>query len=243
MTKNNIGEEELARLRRELAGAFRWAARLDMHEGIANHFSAAVGGSRFLINPGGRHFSTIRASELLLLDANSAEDGGGADPTALCLHAGLHRHAPHAKCVMHLHPAYATALASLAEWRMLSCDQNACRFHNRVAYDDHFGGMLLADEEAARQARALDGKKILVMRGHGILTAAADIGEAFDLMYYFERACRNQWLALSCGRPLLAIADDIAEKTARQWESYPAPRRHFDELLVILDREEPDYRD
>ena len=83
----------------------------------------------------------------------------------------------------------------------------------------------------------------MVMRGHGILTAAADIGEAFDLMYYFERACRNQWLALSCGRPLLAIADDIAEKTARQWESYPAPRRHFDELLAILDREEPDYRD
>src|SRR4051812_17866979 len=57
--------------RADLAAAFRWAARLNWHESIANHFSVAISEDRcrFLMNPNGRHFSRVRASELLLLDA------------------------------------------------------------------------------------------------------------------------------------------------------------------------------
>ena len=60
-----------ARTRIDLAVAFRWAARLGMHEAVANHFSAAVSddGSRFLLNPVGAHFSRICAGDLLLRDA------------------------------------------------------------------------------------------------------------------------------------------------------------------------------
>ena len=237
-------------MREELACAFRWAARLDLHEGVANHFSVSAGdaddsGMQFLMNPAGRHFSQICASELLLLDANEpppSSDTNAPDPTAWCLHSYLHRNVSHARCVMHSHSRYATALASLAGWKILPCDQNACRFYNRVAFDEHFGGMLLAEEEAARQARALGDKKVLVMRGHGVMTCAATVGEAFDLMYYFERACRNQHLAMSCGAPLLSIPDAVAEKTAQQWEKYPNKDAHFNELRAILGREEPEYR-
>lgn len=233
-------------LRAGLAAAFRWTARLNMHEGIANHFSAAVSedGAQFLMNPAGRHFSRITASSLLLLNADDEPPAGeGApDPTAWCLHAHLHRHAPRARCILHAHPKYATALASLAAWRMQPADQNACRFYNRVSYDEHFGGMLLAEEEAARQTKALGKNKVLVMRGHGVLTCAETAGEAFDLLYYFERACRNQWLAMASGAPLFIIPDGVAEKTAQQWDDYPNRENHFAELRAILDNEEPDYK-
>ena len=165
------------------------------------------------------------------------------DPTAWCLHGYLHRHVPAARCILHTHAPYVTALASLADWRMPMCDQNACRFFNRVAYDDSFGGMLLAEEEAARQAAALGDKKVLVMRGHGVMTIGDDVAEAFDVMYYFERSCKNQWLAMAANRPLYAVTDEIAEKTARQWEYYPNQSRHFAELRAILDAEEPEYAD
>ena len=234
-------------LREDLACAFRWAARLNLHEGVANHFSVAAddSGTQFLMNPAGRHFSQIRASDLLLLNANEEPPAGknAPDPTAWCLHSYLHRHAPHAKCILHSHAKYATALASLAEWKMSPCDQNACRFYNRVAYDEEFGGMLLAEEEAARQTRALGDKPVLVMRGHGVMVCAPSVAEAFDLIYYFERACRNQFLAMSTGAPLFAISAAVAEKTARQWDDYPNPDAHFNALRDILNREEPEYRD
>lgn len=259
MTNNDITNDTT--LRQELACALRWTARLDMHEGVANHFSVAVDERRFLMNPAGAHFSTIRASDLLLLDAHhdadkeassgggrdggSGKEGGiaGADETAWCLHGYFHRHLPRARCLMHAHSTYATALASLADWRMTSVDQNACRFHNRIAYDDNFGGMLLAEEEAARQCRVIGNKPVLLMRGHGVLVVAETVALAFDLLYYFERSCRNQWLAIQAAtneRELFAISDDIAEKTAQQWEAYPA--RQFAALQKILDDEEPDYK-
>ena len=67
---NTLSETQL---RCDLTAAFRWAARLDMHEAVANHFSAAVSddGRQFLLNPVGRHFSRMRASELLILSCTS----------------------------------------------------------------------------------------------------------------------------------------------------------------------------
>ena len=63
-----------------------------MHEAVANHFSLAVGpeGTRFLLNANQMHFSRIRASDLLELDANGTETlsrPGAADATAWGLHA------------------------------------------------------------------------------------------------------------------------------------------------------------
>ena len=75
----------------DLACAFRWTARLNMHEAVANHFSLAVddAGTRFLMNPNQVHFSRIKASDLLLIDANDPETlsrPDAPDPTAWGLH-------------------------------------------------------------------------------------------------------------------------------------------------------------
>ena len=89
----------------ELAAAFRWAARMELHEAVANHFSLAVNddGTQFLMNPNQMHFSRIRASDLLLIDANDVatmDKPGAPDPTAWGLHGSMHRYCRHARCVM-----------------------------------------------------------------------------------------------------------------------------------------------
>ena len=104
----------------DLAAAFRWAARLDLHEAVANHFSLSVNddGTQFLVNPNQRHFSLIKASDILLLDANDPETlnrPDAPDETAWGLHGAIHRNCAHARCAMHVHSIYATVLASLAD--------------------------------------------------------------------------------------------------------------------------------
>lgn len=236
-----------AQARVELACAFRWTARLGMHEAIANHFSLAVSedGRRFLINPYGRHFSKIRASDLLLLDADdpsALQRPEAPDITAWALHGALHRQHPHARCILHVHSKYATALACLADSRLPPIEQNAMRFFERVAIDEGFDGMGLGDE-AERVSRQLGDKPILLMGNHGVLVAAPSVAQAFDDLYYFERACELYLTALATGRPLRIASDAVARKTARQWLDYPDfATRHFAALQEILDEQEPDYR-
>ncbi len=234
-------------VRRNLAAAFRWAARLNLHEAVSNHFSAAVSddGRQFLLNPRGRHFSRINASELLLLDATEAgtRQHPDADPSAWYLHAHLHQHVPQARCVLHTHMPYTTALACLDEFEFLMLDQNACRFHNRIAYDRNYNGMALDDTEGRRVASLLgDDKNVLFLGNHGVMVVGASVAEAFDQLYYLERAAELQVLALSTGRPLKIIADDLAALACRQWLEYPQfADLHFDELKRILDDESPEY--
>ena len=59
---------EITELQKDLAATFRWTARLNMNEAVANHFSACVPGStNFYVNKAGIHFSQIRASDLILI--------------------------------------------------------------------------------------------------------------------------------------------------------------------------------
>jgi ribulose-5-phosphate 4-epimerase/fuculose-1-phosphate aldolase len=239
-----------AQARADLAAAFRWAARLDWHESIANHFSVVVSEDpcRFLMNPNGRHFSRVRASELLLLNAlddSSTEGPNAPDPTAWYLHAHLHRHLPQARCILHTHMPHATALCCIKDFELLMLDQNACRFHGRVAYDRDYDGMALSASEGERVADLLAADKSVLMLGnHGVLVIGGSIAAAFDDLYYLERAAKVQILALSTGLAPAVIPDNVAARTCAQWHSYPGDysRRHFEALREILDEEEPDFR-
>ncbi|TYB84613.1 class II aldolase/adducin family protein [Oceaniovalibus sp. ACAM 378] len=229
--------------REDLAAALRFTARLGLHEGIANHYSlASEDGKRFLINPYGQHWSQMRASDLLDLAADS--DGAGddrIDPTAVAIHGAIHRSVPHARCIMHLHSKYATVLACLKDPTLPAIDQNTMRFFNRVAVDDGFDGMGLGDE-AERLARGLGDRSIMLMGQHGVLVAGPTVARCFDDIYYFERAAETYITALSTGRDLNIASDVVAEKTARQWESYPGfADRHFAAIRAILNAEEPEY--
>ncbi len=232
----------------DLAAAFRWTERLNMHEAVANHFSLAVNedGTQFLMNPNQVHFRRVKASDLLLVDANDPEtlEGPNApDPTAWGLHGALHRMCPHARCALHVHSIHATVLASLADSTLPPIDQNTAMFFNRVAVDDQFGGLAF-EEEAERCCANLSdpGKTVLVMGNHGIMVIGQSVAEAFNRMYYFERACETYIKALWTGQPLRLIPDEIAEKTAHEIENYPGQSdHHLSELKAILDEEGSDY--
>jgi ribulose-5-phosphate 4-epimerase/fuculose-1-phosphate aldolase len=245
---NALTAAEIARARVELAAAFRWFARIGMHEGVANHLSVAVSadGSKFLMNPRGRHFSRVRASELLLLDANdqtTLSRPDAPDPTAWYIHGRLHALLPRAKCIMHLHPKFATALAGINDSTMYPIDQNTMRFYERVATDEAFSGMALANEEGERLAAMLGDKSVLMMCNHGVLVTAPSIALAFDEMYYFERAAEALMTCYASGRKLRIVPDAIARATAQQWLDYSyLAEDHLSEIKAILDREAPDYR-
>lgn len=232
----------------DMAAAFQWTAKLNMHESVANHFSLAVNpeGTRFLINPNGRHFARIRASDLLELDANdpgTMNRPDAPDPTAWGLHGSIHRALPHARCVMHVHSIHATVLASLADSRLPAIDQNTAMFHNRQVVDGHFGGMAFADE-GARCAGMLADPKVttMIMGNHGVLVIGKTVAETFNRLYYFERAAETYIRALQTGQTLRVLPEAIAEKTAQEWETYPGfAEAHLRELKALLDAAGSDY--
>jgi len=250
MAAPHLARAPLADERAALAVAFRWAARLNLHEAVANHFSLAVdaGCPPFPLNPDQRHFSLIRASELLLLDADdptTLERPDAPDLTAWGLHGAIHRRCPHARCVMHAHPVFSTVLASLADSTLPPIDQNTATFFGRVVVDEHFDGLALGDE-GERCARLLDDphKQVMLMGNHGVLVLGASVADAFNRLYYFERAAETYVRALQTGRPLRYLDDATAERVAREIEDYPNQAdRHFDDLTTIIEREGSDHAD
>jgi ribulose-5-phosphate 4-epimerase/fuculose-1-phosphate aldolase len=232
----------------DLAAAFRWTVKLNLHEAVANHFSLAVNpaGTRFLINPNGRHFARIRASDLVEIDADdpaTMSRPDAPDPTAWGLHGAVHRACPHAVCVMHVHSIHATVLASLADSRLPAIDQNSAMFFGRHVVDEHYGGMAFADE-GARCAALLHDPRIttMVMGNHGVLVIGRSVAETFNRLTYFERAAETYIRALQTGRPLRVLPDAVAEKTAQEWEAYPGfATAHLREIKALLDAEGADY--
>lgn len=231
--------------RRDLAATFRWIARLNMHEGVANHFSMAVSddGSQFLVNPANLHFSRAKASELILVDANDPTEveRGRIDLSAWCIHGAVHRNVPRARCILHVHSKYATAFACLKNPTLAPIDQNTMRYYNRYVVDPGFDGMGIGDE-GERLSTLLQDLNVLVMGNHGVMVVGETVADAFDDLYYFERACETYITAVSTGLELNVVSDAVAEKTAWQWENYPDLRAsHLREVRAILDEQEPDY--
>lgn len=239
---------DIVNARADLAATFRWAARYGWHEAVANHFSLAVNGdgTQFLMNPNGRHFSRIKASDLLLLDANdpnSASGANGPDPTAWGLHGALHRNVPWARCALHIHSKYATVLASFEDPVLPPIDQNTCMFYNRIVVDSDYGGLAFEQEGERVCALFSDPKnKTMVMGNHGVMVVGETVAEAWNTLYYFERACETYILALQTGKPLKVLSDNIAEPTAEEINTYAdVIDNHLAELRLILDEEGSNY--
>jgi ribulose-5-phosphate 4-epimerase/fuculose-1-phosphate aldolase len=228
-----MDELDVAAARVDLAAAFRLAVRFDLHEGVCNHFSFMLpDGKRFFLNRYGLHWSEVTASNLLMLDADGRvlQGEGEFEKTAFYIHSRIHLANPSAACVLHTHMPYATALTLLENGRLEMAEQNALRFYDDIAYDD-------------RLARVLGTRRVMFLASHGVIVVGPSIAEAFDLMYYLERACRLQVLAKSTGAKLRAVRPEVVRNTCRLLRA-DAPKyagAHFSALKRILDREEPDY--
>jgi len=220
-----VTDAEVAALREDLAAAFRITAQMGWSESVGNHFSAAVSadGKQFLLNRKWQHFASIRPEDLMLLDADDAEvmnRPDAPDASAWTIHGTVHRQCPAARVIIHCHPPHATALATLADPRMLPLDNNTARFFNRLAIDQGFGGIADDAAEGERLAAALGNHKTLLMGNHGVTCTGATVAEAFEDLYFFEKAAQTLLLAYASGQPLNVLSDEVAEKTASGWDDY-----------------------
>jgi len=248
----NLMPEPIETARIDLAAALRWADRLGLSEGICNHFSVVVANAdgsapdKFLINPPATHWREITASTLLLVGFDGGLIEGNADPeeTALYIHYPIHAGAPQATCVLHTHMPYATALTTVEGGRIEPTNQTSLMFHDAIAYDDEYGGLALDAEEGRRMCAALGNRQVLFLANHGVIVTGASVAEAFDRLYYLERAAMIQVLAMSTGKPLKRIPEPMIEKTVAQLaRGGTQTLQHLEAIKRILDVEAPDYRE
>ena len=232
----------------ELAAAFRLANRLGWNEGIANHFSMIVPGTtdRFLLNPRELHFSEITASSLIVVDekGNKLAGQGQVRAVAFYLHGRLHRALPQAKCILHAHPPYATAISCVKGGRLGAAHGIAMGLHKLTCYDDEMNGPV-NDDEADRLINIVgQNKRIIFHSMHGLTTVGETVADAYDHFYFTERMAQYTVLARQMGQPLHELNPAaLAASPNRDPGLEPSgPVVHFRAMLRVLDREEPDYK-
>ena len=234
-----------------LAAAHRLAVLDELEEGIDNHFTVTVPGreDRYLILPFGLHWSEARAGDMIVFDESgkTLAGEGVVELSAQCIHAPIHRICG-ARVVMHTHQTWALALNMLQENRLLPANQTAAFFHGHVAYDDTYAGTADFIEEGERLAGVIGKKHVLFMKNHGVLVIGDTVAQAYRRLYKLERVCRAQVLAMSTGKPLEVLSDEIVA----QVQAPPVNDRHpraererlfFEAMMRILDRENPGYAD
>jgi ribulose-5-phosphate 4-epimerase/fuculose-1-phosphate aldolase len=236
-------------LREDLAAAYRLVAHFGMTDLVFTHLSVRIPGEghRFLVNPYGMLFDEITASSLVEVDAEGEPlqaTSWPVNPAGFVIHSALHRAAPHAQCVMHIHTLAGMTVAAQTGG-ILPLNQISTEFHGRVAYHDYEG--IAADDNLSERDRLvanMGDKPCMVLRNHGLLTAGRTVAEAFYWLYYLEMACRIQVSAQSTGAPLSLPPARVVERTAQQFKvSHDKGWLPWQALTRKLDREQPGYRD
>ncbi|WP_341911692.1 aldolase [Ferrovibrio terrae] len=244
----DLDTDEIRQARIDLAACFRMAARLGLHEGICNHFSAMLPGydDLFLVNPYGYAFSEVTASNLVVCDFHGHVVTGDGVPeaTAFFIHGRMHKNVPRARVALHTHMPHATALCMVEGDPLVFAGQSSLKFYGRTKVDRDYNGLALDTSEGDRIAASVGDADIIFMQHHGVMVLGRTIAEAWDDLYYLERACQVQVIAESTGRKLMPVPKSIAETTYKQMREGDgeSARLHLESMKRLLDREEPDYR-
>ena len=248
LRNSDFDADAVRQARVDLAACFRMAALLGLHEGICNHLSCVLPGrdDLFLVNPYGWAFSEITASRLLVCDfhGNVVAGEGVPEATAFHIHARLHLRTPRARAAFHTHMPNATALAMLEGPPLVWAGQTALKFYGRTVVDEDYNGLALDAAEGDRIAASLgEEADIVFLKNHGVLVVGSSVAEAWDDLYYLERACEAQRLAMATGRALKPVPPAVAERTYRQMREgdRESARLHLESVKRILAAEEPDF--
>lgn len=244
--------EEQWQTRVDLAAAHRMCVMFGLHEGIFNHLTYTVPGTddRYYQIPFGTHWSEVSASTFMEVNFQGEvlRGEGEVEQSCFSIHAPLHRRIPRAKAVFHTHMPFASALTRLKDPKLKPIGQTEALMMRKAGYDMDYMGPASHPEEGERLADMIGDHKVLFMGNHGIATVCESIAEAFDSLYYAERAAQVQLYAMWTGEELLEMSDDSLKTTlnytGHQTFKYGKPYDyHFRALKRVLDRREPDYRD
>jgi ribulose-5-phosphate 4-epimerase/fuculose-1-phosphate aldolase len=242
------------RARVDLAAAHRLAVMHGFHEGIFNHLTLRVPGcdDRYYQIPFGLHWSEVRASCFMEVgyDGTLLAGEGEIEQSCYCIHAPLHRLLPGGAAVLHTHMPYASALTRLEDQRILPIGQTELGVMMDTAYDDCYAGPAFDPAEGERLAGVIGDKTVLMMANHGVAVVGETVAEAYDRLYYVERVAQVQLYAMSSGRQLKFLPQEVIDatinayrKTSPRYGNKPACEWHFDALKRMLDKREPDYKD
>jgi ribulose-5-phosphate 4-epimerase/fuculose-1-phosphate aldolase len=236
-------EEWQARV--DLAALYRLVALYGWDDLIYTHISARIPNTdhNFLINPYGLTFDEITASSLVKidLDGNILQDTPHfINPAGFTIHSAVHAAREDAHYVMHVHTDQGVAVAAQKEG-LLPLSQHALVVLPRLAYHD-YEGIALNHDERERLVADLGDKNLMLLRNHGTLSAGATAGDCFVGMFYLERACKMQILALSGGRGHVLLAPQAAQDEVRsQTAAGMGGPLAWPACLRKLDRELPGY--
>ena len=190
------------KVRVDLAAAYRLVAHYGWDDLIFTHLSARVPGPEhhFLLNPYNLMFEEVTASSLVKVDMSGMPVEPTlfiTNPAGFTIHSALHMARADAQAVMHLHTPHGQAVSAHAEG-LLPLTQTAMLIREDVAYHDYEGVAVDLDERE-RLVADIGDKGAMLLRNHGTLAVGESVGEAFIRLYFLERACEAQILALSAG--------------------------------------------
>ena len=245
--RDHVSPEEWA-MRVDLAVAYRLVAHFKMDDLIYNHISVRVPGpeEHFLINPYGLAYEEMTASSLIRIDlegniVGSADAGYGVNRAGFVIHSCIHRARPDVGCVIHTHTPAGMAVSAL-ECGLLPLTQTSM-FFGKVAMHDYEGVAVdLAEQE--RLVRDLGDATGMILRNHGLLTVGPTISEAFTAMYWLERGCQAQAMAMACNTPLRQPPPEVVQLTNFLYK--PETRRRFGllewpALVRMMERRDPSF--
>ena len=244
-SKIHFSDEEWSN-RVNLAACYHLADHFQMTDIIWNHITSKTSKNKetFLINKFGLRYNEITASNLLEIDleGNVISGDGEINYTGYVIHGAVHKAKENIHCVMHTHTRAGLAISCLKEG-LKPIFQDAAIFHNRVSYHD-WQGMSTEVEECKDIAKNLGNNKVMILRNHGLLTCGETIGEAFILMYYLDKACKNQLDTMSTGLETIVPSDNIMEYAAGQYEDprFRLGKHEWPALLRLLDDKKSIYK-
>jgi ribulose-5-phosphate 4-epimerase/fuculose-1-phosphate aldolase len=254
LINNAVHTQTETAARIDLAAAHRLCAREAYPEALQNHMSIYLSEApgRMLVTPGEVHWSTIRARDILLMDGAGTVLAGAGEPNGgtYVIHWPIHLARPDLRCLIHIHGTYSTALFmrrdALLETR---ASQAAMQVDGEIAYFDAYDGALFDRADGERMAQTLGDKRILVLRNHGIVVGGETMGDTFNRLYLFERACQLQLLAQQNGAELNLIPEQVVRRTRLELDRIERERKSaglepnpsWPGWKALLDAREPDY--
>ena len=215
--KGKVSEAEW-KARVDLAALYRLVALHGWDDMIFTHISARIPGPEhhFLINPYGMFFGEMTASALVKIDLDGniiQETPYFINPAGFTIHSAIHAAREDAQFVMHLHSDQGVAVSAHKDG-LLPLTQHALIVLPRLAYHDYEGIALNLDERE-RLVADLGDKKTMLLRNHGTLSVGGNAAECWLGMFFLERACKQQVMALSIGRENVLLAPDAAQAEVR----------------------------
>lgn len=217
-------EDHRKLLLEQMAGTFRVFARLGYCVGTAGHISVRDPENRnhFWINPLGRHFGTLKASDMVLVDHNGDIIGGSRLPVnkaGFMIHSALHTARPDVNAACHTHSPSGTAYSAFGK-PLDVLNQDMCQLYKNHSVYSNFGGVVLRESEGKNIAKALGANAGVILQNHGLLTVGQTVNEAAALFNIMERACYSQLLADASKFPALCVSQESAQYT-KDAQFYP----------------------